>query len=229
MARHLRNAQEEMDQLEKEFHVLIKKSGVETPVIDEFRSREAASRAGQAGSKTAGRVQFTTSSRVQSWQDGARIRHWVDNNSVKLYNEQNIVRIEMTMNRPDRFKVFRFKQGQQQEGPKQRLPLRKGVVDLPLRAKVSADVNQRLEDQLATFTDTTPVAEAFSDIGPHTRDGRKVRALDPTGKDQLLLQAIADPALKVSGITNKALQSALAGAPWAKGKTGKALLSTHQP
>lgn len=162
-------------------------------------------------------------SRVQSWQDGARVRHWVDNNSVKLYNEQNVVRIEMTMNRPDRFKVFRFKEGQQQEGPKQRLPLRKGIADLPLRAKVSADVNQRFMAQLATFTDTTPVAEVFADIGTRTHDGRKVRALDPTGKDQSLLQAIADPALGVSGITNKALQSALAGTPWAKGKAGKAL------
>ena len=150
-------------------------------------------------------------SRVQAWHDGARIRHWVDNNSVKLYNEQNVVRIEMTINRPDRFKVFRFKEGQQQDKPKQRLPLRKGTADLPLRAKVSADVNQRFMAQLATFTDTAPVAEVFADIGTRTHDGRKVRALDPAGKDQSLLQAIADPALGVSGITNKDLQSALAG------------------
>ncbi|RQD75771.1 MAG: ketopantoate reductase family protein [Candidatus Syntrophonatronum acetioxidans] len=60
MARHLRNAQEEMDQLEQEFHALIKKSGLETPVINELHRRAAAKRTGQTGKEAAGKVQFTT-------------------------------------------------------------------------------------------------------------------------------------------------------------------------
>jgi len=160
--------------------------------------------------------------RVQTWQDGARIRHWVDDNSVKLYNEQNVLRVEMTMNRPDRFKVFRHLEGQQ-DAPKQRLPLRKGVADLPLRAQVAADVNNRFTAHLATLKDATPVQEVFAELGSHMHDGRRVRALDPLGKDRALLQAIADPALGISGITNKALQGALGGTPWANGKKDKAL------
>jgi len=39
-----------------------------------------------------------------------RIRHWVDKNSVKLYNEQNVIRVETTINDPGKFKVFRHKQ-----------------------------------------------------------------------------------------------------------------------
>ena len=164
-------------------------------------------------------------SRVQTWHDGVRIRHWADQNSVKLYNEQNVVRIEMTMNRPDRFKVFRHKQGQSSEEPKQRLPLRKGIADLPLRAKVSADANQRFAAHLATFSDTTRVSEILSGLGARTHEARRVRSLEPTGKDQALLQAVSDPSFAVSGITNKALQAVLAGTPWARGKTGKALSS----
>ena len=38
MARHLRNAKEEMDLLEEEFFALVEKSGVETPVLDQLRS-----------------------------------------------------------------------------------------------------------------------------------------------------------------------------------------------
>jgi hypothetical protein len=34
--------------------------------------------------------------RTNLWHDGMRIRHWVDKNSVKLYNEQNVLRFEMT-------------------------------------------------------------------------------------------------------------------------------------
>ena len=162
-------------------------------------------------------------SRLQSWYDGARIKHWVDNNSVKLYNEQNVIRAEATINQPCRFKVFRHKEGQPTDEPKQRLPLRKGIADLPLRAKVSNDVNKRFIDDLATFSSTTKVSEIFAELCAHVKDGQRVRGIEPTGKDHALLQAVADPAHGVSGITNKALQKVLVGTPWAKGKTGKAL------
>lgn len=160
--------------------------------------------------------------KVHTWHDGARIRHWADNNSVKVYNEQNNLRLEMTMNRPDRFKVMRYLEGRQYS-PKQRLPLRKGVADLPLRALVSDEVNRRFAEQLATLKDQTPVREILAQFGARQYDGRRARALDPLGKDTLFLQAIADPALGVSGITNKALQRSLEGTPWAKRKVDKAL------
>ncbi len=37
MARHLKNAREEMDQLTKEFMVLVEQAGIETSVLDELR------------------------------------------------------------------------------------------------------------------------------------------------------------------------------------------------
>ena len=159
---------------------------------------------------------------VQTWYDGARIRHWADKNSVKVYNEQNVLRIEMTMNRPDRFKVMRHLEGRQ-DSPKQRRPLRKGIADLPLRALVANDVNRRFAEQLATLKDATPVREILAQFGARQHDGRRARALDPLDKDAALLQAIADPAMGVSGITNKALQHALRGTPWANGRVDKAL------
>jgi hypothetical protein len=75
--------------------------------------------------------------RVGDFNDGIRLRHWVDKNSVKLYNEQNVLRLETTINDPCKFMVYRHKQGQSPDKPKQRLPLRKGVMDIPLRAKIS--------------------------------------------------------------------------------------------
>ena len=110
-----------------------------------------------------------------------------------------------------------------QDSPKQRLPLRKGVGDLLLRALVANDVNRRFAEQLATLKDETPVREILTQFAAHNHEGRRARALDPLGKDAALLQAIADPALGVSGITNKALQRALAGTPWTNGKTHKSL------
>ena len=162
-------------------------------------------------------------SRVEQWYDGTRIRHWVDHNSVKLYNEQNVLRAEMTMNNPSVYRVHRLTEGQQ-EGNKRLLPLRKGVADIAVRTQVAADVNHRFMAPMATLTDKTPLRELLEDLThPFTREGRRVRALDITGKDRALLQAIADPEYAVSGMTNKALQPVLGALTWAHEKTGKQL------
>jgi DNA-binding HxlR family transcriptional regulator len=163
--------------------------------------------------------------RIDKWSDGARIRHWVDRNSVKLYNEHNVLRAEMTMNNPSAYQVHRLAEGQQ-EGAKRRLPLRKGVADIVVRTQVAADVNHRFMAQMATLTDQTPLRDLLQEITQaFTRDGRRVRALDITGKDRALLQAIADPEYAVSGMTNKALQPVLGALPWAHEKTGKPLVT----
>ena len=68
-------------------------------------------------------------SRVLDFHDGLRVRHWVDHNSVKVYNQQNVLRIETTINAPDMFRVYRRAQGESSIAPKKLRPLRKGVAD----------------------------------------------------------------------------------------------------
>jgi hypothetical protein len=119
------------------------------------------------------------------FNDGIQLSHWADRNSVKLYNEQNVLRVETTINNPGKFKVFRHKQGQPNHEPKQRLTMRKGVADIPLRAAVSQQVNNRFMDNLASLQDTTPVGDFIRDATRHViKNGRRFRALDPTGKDR---------------------------------------------
>ena len=170
------------------------------------------------------RAKDAVSTRIMDFNDGIRIRHWVDHNSVKVYNEQNVLRIETTINDPSKFKVHRHKQGQPTSEPKTRLPLRKGVADIPLRAKVSQEANERFMKDLATLHDNTPVHQLLEDVTrPRKKAGKRIRALDPTGKDRELLQAISDPAFRISGLTNKNLRQGLQGKQWAKGRTDKQL------
>jgi hypothetical protein len=89
--------------------------------------------------------------RLTDFNDGIRVRHWVDKNSVKVYNQQNVLRVETTINNPGKFRVFRHKNGQSIDDEKSRLPLRKGVVDIPLRAKISQEVNDRFMNDLSTL------------------------------------------------------------------------------
>ena len=145
--------------------------------------------------------------RVTGFNDGIRLRHWVDQNSVKIYNEQNVLRVETTINDPGKFRVFRHKQGRTEDEPKERLPLRKGVMDIPLRAAVSQQVNNRFMDNLALLRDTSPVRDFLGDMTkPVVKAGRRFRALDPTGKDLEILQAISRPSFRISGLTNKMLR-----------------------
>ena len=81
------------------------------------------------------RVKDSVSTRVMDFNDGLRVRHWVDQNSVKVYNEQNVLRVELTMNNPSKFKVHRHKQGQPTSEPKSRLPLRKALPTLACALK----------------------------------------------------------------------------------------------
>ncbi|NLT51279.1 MAG: hypothetical protein GXX85_10210 [Ignavibacteria bacterium] len=164
--------------------------------------------------------------KVSTWHDGLRVRHYVDNNSVKFYNQQNVLRIETTMNNPHKYLVQRYTEADEKKKSKKLLPMRKGIADINLRAKISVERNKSFAEQLATVSDKTPVSEIFGDITHSiSRNGKKFRSLDITGKDKEILRAISDPAFNAGAITNKALQEKLIGTDWAKGFTGKKLSS----
>jgi hypothetical protein len=163
-------------------------------------------------------------SRVMAFHDGVRVRHWVDHNSVKVYNEQNVLRVETTMNNPYMFKVYRRAEGEASNATKKARPIRKGVADIPLRAQVSQEINNRYMDNLSTFSDSAKIRDLLKEpTRAKRRDGRRIRALEPTGKDRELLEAIAEPAFLLSGITNHELRKRLAKTAWGKGRTDKQL------
>jgi hypothetical protein len=163
-------------------------------------------------------------SNLHEYGDGARVRHWVNGNSVKCYNELNDLRVETTMNQPSMFRVYRHAQEQHRDEPKRLLPLRKGVADIVLRTQVSQEVNNRFMDNLATAQCHTPVRDVLDKVvKPFKKDGRRIRGLEPTGKDLALLQAISDPAFCVGGLDNRVLREKLTGKPGYDNRTTKQL------
>ena len=155
-------------------------------------------------------MHYEVMSRLLDFQDGLRVRHWVDDNSVKAYNDLNVFRTEATINRPAMFRVHRHTQGQGSDEPKRLLPLRKGVADIVLRTRVSQDINNRFMDNLAAAQCETPVRAILDAVvKSFTKEGRRVRALDPTGKDRPLLQALRDPQFCIAGLSNHDLREKL--------------------
>ena len=163
-------------------------------------------------------------SRTGYWYDGLRIRHWLDSNSVKFYNEHNVLRFEVTINDPTRFKIHRHSEVQDKSEPKQFLPMRKGIADTAARAEIAKSIINRFTEHMATVEEKTRLGELLDSVGsPLTRDGKRVRALGVFGKDMELLRAISDPSFDVHAITNKKLQMSLQGAGWCNDMSGKQL------
>ena len=163
-------------------------------------------------------------SRASLWYDGLRVRHWSGKNSVKFYNEQNVLRFEATVNDPGQFRIYRHTENQDKSEPKKLLPMRKGVADINVRSKVSRNIIKRFTEHLSAMEEKTRLGELLKPITqPLMVGGKRIRALDPFGKDLKLLQAISDPAFDADAITNKGLREILEDSTWAKGMSGKRL------
>lgn len=61
LARHLRNARDEMEQLEKELFSLVEKSGLDTPVLDQLREANGSLTLAQEAKSTAGKARCLSS------------------------------------------------------------------------------------------------------------------------------------------------------------------------
>jgi len=163
-------------------------------------------------------------SRANSWYDGLRVRHWNNNNSVKFYNDHNVLRFEMTMNDPTKFKIHRHSVNQDKSEAKKFLAMRKGIADISARVGVSKNIVNRFSEHMATVEETTQFGELLATIAkPITKEGKRHRAIDAFGKDLELLHAISDPVFDVCPLTNKGLRTKLVGTSWAKKMEGKQL------
>ena len=163
-------------------------------------------------------------SRANIWYDGLRVRHWNGKNSVKFYNEHNVLRFEMTMNDPTKYKIYRHSEKQDKSEPKRMMPMRKGIADINVRASVSHNIVNRFTEHMSAVEEKTPLGELLKSTAKVlTVNGRRVRALDAFGKDLELLRAISDPAFDVTAITNKDLRKKLKDSAWAKSMPDKQL------
>lgn len=159
-------------------------------------------------------------SRMLGFGDGLRLRHWLGGNSVKVYNQFNVVRVETTINDPGQFKIPRRTSN---DAEVRAVPMRKGVVDMAIRAKVSNSVNDRMLDALEDRSGET-VSDILAQIAKRkVVSGRRVRGLCPFDKDRDLLQAVARPEWMLKGFSNAQVREQLRTLSRFRAKTDKQL------
>lgn len=159
-------------------------------------------------------------------EEGVRIKHWLDHNSIKMYDalfsDSANLRIEITINDPTDFKIFRTKENDP-DGEKDWRPLRLGVVDMQQRAEVSQAANDRYAAALTVVQDKTalkewaePLCRKVKAIGTAQRWERGLNPLEAS--DAALLTAVVDAKFTVNGLRNRDLVALLYGTPAADEK-----------
>jgi len=150
-------------------------------------------------------------SHLKERPEGVRVRHSTANGACKMYDKEGeILRPEVTLSNVDGFKVLRSKEGDE-EGAKSLRPLRKGVVDIVLRAEVSQQIADRYVDALASVAETTSLGELTHDICETVQwRGRRARGLRPLSEDDAtLLEAVSRENWLTTGFRNKDIRTFL--------------------
>jgi hypothetical protein len=147
---------------------------------------------------------------LQRRLEAVRIKHWVHENSIKMYDKAgSILRIETTINNPDRFKVRRKNRQHQLTW----LPLRKGIADMRRRATIGRAANARYLDALSVVGEPTPSHRLLDPVSERViHHGRPYRALQPISPHEApLLRVVLRGEFLVHGFSNRDIREALLG------------------
>jgi hypothetical protein len=119
---------------------------------------------------------------------------------------------EMTINNPEAISVMRRSETDPKWPPMLRR-LRRNVVDLPHRAQVGQQANERYLEALAAVTHDQPLGETVHKLCQATKwQGRRVRALQPLSPDDSrLLAAVNRGEFVINGFRNRDLRALLFG------------------
>jgi hypothetical protein len=143
--------------------------------------------------------------------EGVRVKHSTAKGACKMYDKEGeILRPEVTLDKVEGFLVKRTKTGDEQ-GAKALRPLRKGVVDMALRAEVSQQIADRYLGALASVAESPSLAELTQHTcGAVQWHGRRVRGLRPLSEDDAaLLEAVSSGDWIIAGFRNKDIRALL--------------------
>lgn len=153
-----------------------------------------------------GRFQGEAHSTLVHRPEGVRIRHWIDENSIKMYDKADrVLRVEMTLNNPDRFKVLRRRPS---DGRRDWLPLRRGIADLARRADLGRAAAARYLEALSVVGDPIPSHRLLDPVSQRiTRHGRPYRPLHPVSPHEApLFASLLRGEFAIRGFDNAAIR-----------------------
>lgn len=178
--------------------------------IEEMKSLDVLGYLGrQTNSRFGGKLEKSLKGRAE----GVRVKHWVEENSIKMYDKAgSVLRVETTINNPERLRVWRAPEGSA-DGVRKRMPMRKGLGDWAARQQASRAANARYLDALSVVGEQRPSAEILDEVsGRVVVEGRPYRGIRPIDAAEAKAFAVLlDGKYAVEGVTNRELREALFG------------------
>lgn len=143
--------------------------------------------------------------------EGWRIKFKMKSNSIKMYDKFSCLRIEMTINDPKEFKVYREVQHRDGTTSKRWVPMGKSIANLYRYAEVSKAANKRFLDSMHNILPVKSIEKELNEIC----EKKTVRGKHYTGYNVWspntvqLFETISDGKYLIRGFTNQDIRKRL--------------------
>lgn len=136
---------------------------------------------------------------------GWRIKFKMKSNSIKMYDKFSCLRVEMTVNDPREFKVYKDVHHQDGTVSKRWVPMGKSISNLYRYAEVSKAANRRFLDSLQDIVPAGSIEREINEVcGKKTVRGKTVTGYNVWSKETMqLFETISDGKYLIRGFTNK--------------------------
>lgn len=163
------------------------------------------------GRKLDNRFQGEAVSDYRKRPEGWRIKFRMKSNSIKMYDKFNCLRIEMTINDPKEFKVYKDVLHRDGTSSKRWVPMGKSIANLYRYAEISKAANRRF---LASMHDIVPAESIEKEInavcGRKTVKGRTVTGFNVWSAETFcLFETVSDGCYLIRGFTNRDIRRRL--------------------
>ena len=157
------------------------------------------------GRKLDPKFQGETVSDYRKRPTGWRIKFKMKSNSIKMYDKFSCLRVEMTINDPREFKVYKDVHHQDGTVSKRWVPMGKSISNLYRYAEVSKAANRRFLDSLQDIVPAGSIEREINEVcGKKTVRGKTVTGYNVWSKETIqLFEAISDGKYLIRGFTNK--------------------------
>ena len=163
--------------------------------------------------------------RPESW----RIKFKMKSNNIKMYDKFSNLRIEMTINDPREFKVFKDVQHKDGTISKRWVPMGKSIANLYRYAEISKAANKRSLDSLQNIIPVKSLEKEIDKIcSRKTVNGKTITGFNVWEPDTFqLFETISQGKYLIKGFTNQDIRAELfskeTDAKKQSGKTGRLL------
>lgn len=150
-------------------------------------------------------------------------------NSIKMYDKCNCLRVEMTINDPREFKVYKEAHHQDGTTSMRWVPMSKSIANLYRYAEISKAANKRFLDSMRGILPVKSIEKEINAIcGGITKKGRHFTGYNVWAVETFLLfETICEGKYLIRGFTNQELRRALyqkdPDDPKIRGKTTRTL------